>query len=197
MRPELRRFTEATVILGLTDVPQSGRQPTRAARDGGRSELRWRATRRRSQRGSPGKAARPRTGTNGCTSRSSAQRAADVVAWAMEHPSLKTACPQPFSPDPDRPLAPSEGSNDGSRDRGRAATGAGCERAPPDLPTADLPVGRTSDPRPRARTGGAAGARAEEWEPRSGKGARKRESAREGQGTGQAEGAGSGEGRRG
>lgn len=76
-------------------------------------------------------AARPRTGTNGCTSRSSAPRAADAAAWAKEHPSRETACPQPFSLDPDRPLAPSEGSNDGSRDTGRAARGGGRERAPP------------------------------------------------------------------
>src|SRR6185503_20732281 len=39
------------------------------------------------RRGAPGRRRGPRTGTNGCTSRSSAPRAADVAAWAEEHPS--------------------------------------------------------------------------------------------------------------
>jgi hypothetical protein len=110
------------------------------------------------QQGTARQAARPPDRTDSCSSRSSARCAVIAAAPATERSSRETAPLQPFVQDPDRPLAPSEGSNDGSRDRGRAASGAACERPPPDLPAADLPLGRAGHPRARARTGGAEGA---------------------------------------
>jgi hypothetical protein len=100
--------------------------------------LRWRATPPAIPARSPGKAARPRTGTNGCTSRSSARRAADVVAWATERSSRKTAFTQPSSLHPDRPLAPSEGSNEWierPKPRRRRRLRTGSPRSSSDRPT--------------------------------------------------------------
>jgi hypothetical protein len=155
IRARYDRIPDKDCYPSETDVPHPGRQPTRAARDGGRSELRWRATPPAASGRTPGKAARPPDRTNGCTSRSSARRATNVAASATEHPSRKTP-PQPTVLGPDRPLAQSEGSNDGSRDRSRAGKGAGRQRPPPDLPTADLPLGGAGYQSPGTRAGGAA-----------------------------------------
>ena len=97
--------------------------------------------------------------TDSCTSRSSARRAANAAAPAMERSSRTTARPQPSVLDPDRPLAPSEGSNHGSRDRGGAAPSDARGRTPPDLPAPDVSVGRAGHPSARARPGRAEGAR--------------------------------------
>ena len=175
-----------------TDVPHPGRQPTRAARDGGRSELRWRATPPAASDRTPGRAARLPDRTNGCTSRSSARHAADVAAPATERSTRKTSL-QPPVLDPDRPLAPSEGSNDGSRDRRRAAASAGPERPPPDLPTADLPIGGAGHQGSGAHARGAARANPG-WEGAQEQGARSGEGAREAEDVGPG-GAGPGQGR--
>jgi hypothetical protein len=108
----------------------------------------------RNRNGDARQAARSPDRTDSCTSRSSARCAVAAAAPATERSSPETVPPQPSVLDPERPLAPSEGSNDGSRHRGRAARGA--ERPSPHLPTADVPVGRAGDPRARARPGGAA-----------------------------------------
>ena len=97
--------------------------------------------------------------TDSCTSRSSARRAANAAAPAMERSSRTTARPQPSVLDPDRPLAPSEGSNHGSRDRGGAAPSDARGRTPPDLPAPDVSVGRAGHPSARARPGRAEGGR--------------------------------------
>jgi hypothetical protein len=94
-----------------TDVPQQGRQPEAPLVVGREaSEV------ARDAAGGPGSGDRQAGGaapdrTDSCTSRSSSRCAAIAAAPATERSSRKTAPPQPFVSDPDRPLAPSEGSN--------------------------------------------------------------------------------------
>ena len=105
----LRPIGRVAVILDAQTCPTRAGSQKRRSWWGKR--VRWRATppaaRKRDRQA--GGAAPDRT--DSCTSRSSSRCAAIAAAPATERSSRKTAPPQPFVSDPDRPLAPSEGSN--------------------------------------------------------------------------------------
>jgi hypothetical protein len=99
------------VILDAQTCPsRAGSQKRRSW--WGKKRVRWRATPPAAPEAGIAKAggAAPDR-TDSCTSRSSSRCAAIAAAPATERSSRKTAPPQPFVSDPDRPLAPSEGSN--------------------------------------------------------------------------------------